>query len=423
MLTDIKTISLIIPVYNEVKTLKDILKKVDETDLGLEKEIIIVDDGSNDGTPDLIKSLPNHYQKILQPKNMGKGAAVRRGVEAATGDLVIFQDADLEYDPNDIKEMLKPILQGNADVVYGSRFLSHGSRRALFFWHMIGNNLLTLLSNMVTNLTLTDMETCYKLFKKEVIKNIQIEENRFGLEPEITMKISQMRCRIYEVGISYYGRGYDEGKKINWKDGVAAIKCIIKYGLIRRVFDNDEFLEGMLRHWRIKIIRPYIQSRSTVCDIGCGKHMALLKQISRLTNKCIGIDKKVPSINYSNLEIKTFHLDNKVPLDDESVDIVTLLAVLEHLEKPEDILNEIRRILKPGGLLLITVPSTKAKAIIEFLGLKLKIINKEEVLDHKLYYTLQTLGSLMESHHFEQLKLESFQLGYNLFSCGRKIGK
>jgi len=236
LMKNIKTISFIIPVYNEAATLKDLLKKVEEVDLGLEKEIILVDDCSTDGTREVIEGLPRHFKKIYQKVNMGKGAAIRTGVEAATGDLVIFQDADLEYDPNDIKEMLKPIFSGNADVVYGSRFVTHSCRRVLFFWHMLGNTVLTLLCNMVTNLNLSDMETCYKLFKRDIIKNIKIEENRFGMEPEITIKIAKMKCHIYEVGISYYGRGYEEGKKIGWKDGIAALKCIFKYGIVRRFF-------------------------------------------------------------------------------------------------------------------------------------------------------------------------------------------
>lgn len=244
MVKDIKSISFIIPTYNEASTIKEILRKIENVDLGLKKEIIIVDDCSNDGTREIIEKLPNNYKKIYQSINMGKGAAIRLGIAESTGDLIIFQDADLEYDPEDIKEMLKPFFKGEADVVYGSRFLSHGILRVLFFWHMVGNKLLTLLTNMVANLTLSDMETCYKLFKKEIIKSITIEENRFGVEPEITIKISQMKCRIYEVGISYYGRGYDEGKKICWKDGFAALKCIFKYGLLRRILKGRSSLRS-----------------------------------------------------------------------------------------------------------------------------------------------------------------------------------
>lgn len=241
MVADIKSISFIMPAYNEVNTIREILKKIEDVELGLKKEVIIVDDCSNDGTREIIEKLPHNYKKIYQSVNMGKGAAIRTGIAAATGDVIIFQDADLEYDPEDIKEMLKPILKGEADVVFGSRFLSRGTSRVLFFWHMVGNKILTLLTNMVTNLTLSDMETCYKLFKREIIKNITIEENRFGIEPEITIKMSQIKCRIYEVGISYYGRGYEEGKKICWKDGLAALICIIKYGFLKIISNKREF--------------------------------------------------------------------------------------------------------------------------------------------------------------------------------------
>ena len=230
-------LSIVIPVYNEDKTLEEIIKKVKAIDLGaIEKEIVVVDDGSSDKTIDILKKTiePLVDKVIYKEKNMGKGAAVRTGFENVTGDIVIIQDADLEYDPQEYKRLLQPILEGKADVVYGSRFMGGRPHRVHMFWHQIGNNFLTTLSNMFTNLNLTDIETCYKMFKKEVIDSIKIEENRFGLEPELTAKVARLKCRIYEVGISYYGRSYDEGKKINWKDGFRAIFVIIKYGIFKR---------------------------------------------------------------------------------------------------------------------------------------------------------------------------------------------
>jgi len=230
-------LSVVIPSYNEDKTLEEIIHKIKAADIGkIEKEIILVDDGSSDNTIDILKNKiePIVDKIIYQEKNMGKGAAVRTGFKHTTGDLIIIQDADLEYDPQEYKILLKPILDGNADVVYGSRFLGGRPHRVHMFWHKIGNSFLTTLSNMFTNLNLTDMETCYKVFKKEIINSFKIEENRFGLEPEITAKIARIKCRIYEVGISYYGRGYDEGKKINWKDGFRAIYVILKYGIFKR---------------------------------------------------------------------------------------------------------------------------------------------------------------------------------------------
>ncbi|MCG6551940.1 MAG: glycosyltransferase family 2 protein [Candidatus Magnetominusculus sp. LBB02] len=233
-LSAMKTITFIVPVYNERDTLLGILKKIEETDLGLDKEIIIVDDCSTDGTRELIEGLEDRFVKLYHAKNQGKGAAIRTAIKDATGDLVIVQDADLEYDPEDIKAMLVPVFKSGADVVFGSRFLHAGPSRALFFWHMMGNKFLTLLTNMVSNVNLTDMETCYKLFKRDIIKDIVIEENRFGFEPEITIKLCQRRVVLYEVGISYHGRTYDEGKKIGWRDGVHALRCIFKYGVMRR---------------------------------------------------------------------------------------------------------------------------------------------------------------------------------------------
>ena len=415
-----RSISFVIPVYNEKNTIKPILDKIEKVDLGLEKEIIIIDDGSNDGSRRVIETLSGDYLKIFHDFNKGKGAALRSGIKAASGDLIIIQDADLEYDPEDIKNLLQPILDGKADVVYGSRFLSYGARRVLFFWHMLGNKFLTLLTNTITNFTFTDIETCYKLFKSNILKNISIEENRFGFEPEITIKISQMNCRIYEVGISYFGRGYDQGKKIGWIDGVEALKCIIKYGIIRRLFNKEPFLEKFLRRFRLKKVLPHIDDWQVVCDIGCGKHMALLKKISPACKQCIGVDKKVPSINYSNVDVKLFDLDNKIPLEDQSIDVVTLLAVLEHLDNETEIIQEIKRILKPDGKLLITVPTEKAKPVLELLAYKFHVVSKEEIMDHKRYYTVEKLEKILVLNGFICSQIETFELGFNIFCCARK---
>jgi glycosyltransferase involved in cell wall biosynthesis len=225
-------LSVVIPVYNECATLRQVVERV--LAVPLELEVLCVDDGSRDGSREILAELQNQYRQVqvlLQPRNMGKGAALRRGIQGAAGDFVVIQDADLEYDPADYTLLLDPLIQGKADVVYGSRFLGAAPHRVLYFWHSVGNRLLTLLSNCLTNINLTDMETCYKVFRRDVIQSIQIEENRFGFEPEITVKVAKRHLRIYEVGISYWGRTYEEGKKIGWRDGVRAVWCLLKYSI------------------------------------------------------------------------------------------------------------------------------------------------------------------------------------------------
>jgi glycosyltransferase involved in cell wall biosynthesis len=229
-------ITIIIPVFNEMSTVNVLLEKVESVSLPCTKEIIVIDDFSTDGTREILQNIERQWKGSLKviyhDKNYGKGAALKSGFALVKGDIIIIQDADLEYDPDEYPKLLQPILDDKADVVYGSRFVGSDPHRVLYFWHYAGNKLLTLFSNMLTNLNLTDMETCYKVLRKEVLSRIEIKERRFGFEPEITAKVARLRYRIYEVGISYSGRTYKEGKKINWKDGVIALWCIVKYNLL-----------------------------------------------------------------------------------------------------------------------------------------------------------------------------------------------
>ena len=228
-------LSIIIPCFNEINTIKIILEKI-YNNKTYEKEIILVDDNSTDGTKQVIEKIDKSKidKLIFNEKNYGKGYCVRKGIECSTGDIIIIQDADLEYDPEDYSKLIEPIKKNIADVVYGSRFIGSDEKRVLFFWHSVGNKFLTILSNMFTNINLTDMECCYKAFRSEVIKDLDLKENRFGFEPEITAKIAKKKLRVYEVGIKYFGRTYVEGKKIGWKDGISAIRCIIFYNLFSK---------------------------------------------------------------------------------------------------------------------------------------------------------------------------------------------
>lgn len=366
-------LSVIIPVYNEKNTIKELLRKVEASPVN--KQIIIVDDCSTDGTRETLKALESEnadndgYLFLYHVKNRGKGAAIRTAQSQLNGDSVIIQDADLEYDPEEYTKLIEPIVNGDADVVYGSRFAGY-PRRVLFFRHTIGNYILTFLSNLFTNLNLTDMETCYKVFKTDIFKMIPIKSDRFGFEPEITAKIAKMKCRIYEVPISYKGRTYDEGKKINWKDGISTLWTIIKYGFIDDADNAHSGYSTLISMGHIdfynrylwRFIKPFTGYRILEVGSGIGNMSKFLFRNSEILYLTDIEDKYLLRLNnlyghYPNVRILKYNIEQKTPGDLDRIDTIVCLNVLEHIKDDEKALFEFYKILKPGGRLILLVPA------------------------------------------------------------------
>lgn len=372
-------LSIVIPAYNEKKTLREIVGRVLSVDLGpMEKELVIVDDGSKDGTRDILRELDGKegIRALFQPRNMGKGAAVWAGMRASTGDVVVIQDADLEYDPNEYPTLLRPILDGEADVVYGSRFLgTPGGHRVLYFWHTVGNRLLTLMSNVFTNLNLTDMETCYKAMTREVVDRLDLQSKRFGIEPEITCKVSRMRARIFEVPISYHGRTYEEGKKIGLKDAFQAVWVILRY--FRWEAPKDDV--GAITLRRMSKLAPYnawlhgrfekhLGQRVLEVGSGVGNQTRFFVERERVVASDIEAhyvrELKTKFGNRSNVRIASFRFpltgEDRADLLAERLDTIVCLNVLEHIEDDAGTLADFARVLPPGGHLALVVPAMPA---------------------------------------------------------------
>ena len=368
---DAPVLSVIVPCYNERATVAELLRRVRE--VPIDKEIIVIDDVSTDGSRDVVAALAKEHpeiRQILQPVNQGKGAAIRRGISEARGDIVLIQDADLEYDPEEYPKLVQPILDGHADVVFGSRFEGY-PRRVMLYWHRLGNNFLTFLSNATTNLDLTDMETCYKVFRREVIQSINLKSNRFGIEPEITAKVAKRGYRVFEVPISYYGRDYWEGKKINWKDGFSAIWTIMKYGLFEdpenepATYSTLRRLDSLKRYnkWIWERLRPYIGQRVLEVGAGSGTMTRFLygrelivatdketPYLDRLRNRF----RRKPGIVIERLDLDS---DDALELARYNFDTVTCINILEHANDDVAALRRVHALLQPGGRVVVFVPA------------------------------------------------------------------
>ena len=395
-------LSIVIPAYNEAGTIRDVLRRV--LDTPYDKQIIVVDDGSTDGTREILAEIANPaIEVIVHTRNQGKGAALKTGFAAARGDVVIVQDADLEYDPRDYAALLEPLLSGNADVVYGSRFLS-GPRRVLFFWHMLANKTLTLVSNMLTNLNLTDMETGYKAFRIDVVRHLWLESNGFGVEPEITAKVARLGYRVYEVPVSYNGRTYEEGKKVQWTDAVSALVAIIRFGLLpgevssHAGFATLSTIRGLHNYngWIWKQIAPFVGQR--VMEAGCGTGTITQYLSSRRRLVAVDIDQHYISglqeryAERSNVRVEWADLasDDWPDLSHEHIDTIVSMNVLEHLEDDAATLKRFYALLEVGGCLVLLVPAHAS-----LFG------TLDTALGHFRRYDREKLASLLDRCGFE----------------------
>ncbi|MFB3904984.1 MAG: glycosyltransferase [Acidobacteriota bacterium] len=442
----LSSISVAMPVHNERRTIREIIRRIKAVQR--EKEIIIVDDFSNDGT----RRILNEYRCdpeiriVLQPENRGKGAALHAAFALATKDVVIVQDADLEYSPQDYEMLLRPIDAGLADVVYGSRFL-HGERRVLYFRHTLGNRLLTLLSNLFTDLNLTDMETCYKAFKREIIQNIELVSPRFGFEPEITAKISKLPCTVYEVPINYYGRSYEQGKKITWKDGVAALRHIAVFSLSRKPFVKDraaleralvnppeppdtgvltlEVFEKAIRYnrWIFGRLRQHVGPRVLEVGAGIGNIIAELVNDPKV-EQIVATDHAPGSLSIIRdrfstdtfLDTVVWDANQPIPsvLSGQTFDTVICTNVLEHVEHDDQALRSMKRLLKPDGKLLLLVPAHPAL-----------FCTMDQELGHFRRYRRGELRSLLAETGFEVEDIldHNFFGAIGWFIAGKVLGR
>ncbi|MGH8946193.1 MAG: glycosyltransferase [Acidimicrobiia bacterium] len=406
-------LSVLMPVYNESRTLRSIVKLVLNSPVTMDIELVCVDDGSSDGSLDILNELAeadSRVKVIAQPRNMGKGKAIRTAIDHMTGDIGIIQDADLEYDPAQYQRMVAPILEGIADAVYGSRFASSEMRRVLFFWHSLGNRILTTLSNMANDLNLTDMETCYKAVRADVLKSLRLTSDRFGFEPEITARLAHIGARIYEVPISYRGRTYAEGKTVGWRAGVEALWLIFKFKFLDPRASNSPghlTLESLattpgVAKWMLSNFEDFLGER--VLEAGCGSGNVTQHLIDRRKLALVEID----PVHLQSMERRFGHLENvqivRGDLEDLSLyenldrfDSVLCINVLEHLDKPEIALEGFKRVLKGEGNALILVPAHQWL-----------FSRTDVVLEHRKRFTREDVRDLLQSAQFEVLSCREF---------------
>lgn len=410
------TLSVLIPAYNEANTIQRVLKALDKTKLV--HQVIVVDDASIDDTNKIVQGFkPTSYKihLIKHKKNLGKGAAIRTGLEQVTGNYVLIQDADLEYDPIDIPGLLDPIKRGRATVVYGNRLT--GVHTNMFFWHLVGNKFLNFVVNILFNSILMDMETGYKVIPTDLMRSIRLSANSFSIEPEITCKLLSRGEKIVEVPISYAARTYAEGKKISWKDGFDALATIINIRLRNNQAAGEVpiwSIEPMLRKLRMRPIVQHIKPAEVLVDVGCDDPPLTLLAFQEKFFKLIGLDIAVVDRKENNIEIKYANFDEYLPLPAEFADTVTMLAVLEHLDYPEQVVKELHRITKKGGQVLLTVPAPPVKPILEFLA-KVRIVRPDMIAQHKNYFTKSRLYKIFSDAGFKHVQVTNFQLGLNTF--------
>ena len=430
-LTPPRLLSVLMPVYNEARTLRTIVGRVLATPVALPIELVCVDDGSRDRSADILDELAaddSRVRVIRQPRNMGKGAAIRRAIEEMHGDIGLIQDADLEYDPQDYPALIAPILEGKADAVFGSRFASAGQRKVLLYWHTVANHVLTWMTNVLNDINLTDMETCYKAVRGDVLRQTPLHSDRFGIEPELTTRLAQWNIRLYEVPISYHGRSVAEGKKIGWKDAVSAVWTLLKYRVIDDRFtthDGYYVLQSMrrargLNRWILDQFRPYLGARVLEAGCGIGNFTELLLDRERLI--CLDNDPLYVEMlewrlgHLENVSTRKFDLSDSAAyetLRDERIDTVVCLNVLEHIAPDEQVLRAYFDLLDPGGHAIILVPAHPS-----LYG------PCDEALGHERRYTAPELHTKLQHAGFEVVMMEEFnRLGVPGWYLNKKLGR